>query len=59
MADYELVASTVLQFPMSVSCQKNLVYKVLKHPQLRAYLLTGLGAMSMIHENKEQVSGLI
>lgn len=28
MADYELVAGTVLQFPMSVSCQKNLAYSV-------------------------------
>lgn len=58
MADYELVAGTVLQFPMSVSCQRNLAYKVLKHPLLRAYILIGLGPVFMIHENKKKVSGL-
>lgn len=55
MADYELVVSTVLQFPMSVSCQKNLAYKVLKSSAQG--LLTDR-AGGYVYDPQEQRAGL-
>lgn len=63
MADYELVAGTVLQFPMSVSCQRNLAYRVLKQPPLGPQIPPtkpeAVIPESMIHETEKECLRLI
>lgn len=57
MADYELVAGTVWQFAMSVSCQRNFAYKVLKHPPHRVHILTGPAAVPVIQKDTKKDGG--